>query len=114
MGTSFMSSSDVVRALAIVAVFGAANAQDPQVFTCPASIAVTATAAASAPWHSESAKAEHKFLRPSIYNGAPGKQEYELAPDEQEPSGKQIKQSWKLSDYRDMNLFVRCRYAGTP
>lgn len=67
--------------------------------TCPASITA--------------AKTEHKFERPSLYNGTPGKQEYELAPDDTQTQGKQIRQTWNLSDYRDMNLFVRCRYLGT-
>jgi hypothetical protein len=54
----------------------------------------------------------HQFQRPSIYNGSPGKQEYELAPDE-DIHRRTVTQTWKLSDYREMNLFVRCRYAGT-
>ena len=53
----------------------------------------------------------HPFLRPSIYNGIPGKQEYELAPDDEGTRGSSVRQAWKLSDYREMNLFVRCRYA---
>jgi hypothetical protein len=67
--------------------------------TCPASI--------------KAAKSEHKFERPSIYNGTPGKQEYELAPDDTQTQGKQVRETWNLADYRDMNLFVRCRYLGT-
>jgi|HubBroStandDraft_2_1064218.scaffolds.fasta_scaffold307921_3 hypothetical protein len=82
--------------------------------TCPASITVTAAASAVTPWQSESAKSEHKFERPSIYNGTPGKQEYDLAPDDTQTAGKRVRETWKLTDYRDMNLFVRCRYLGTP
>lgn len=67
--------------------------------TCPVSIKV--------------AKSDHKFERPSIYNGTPGKQEYDLAPDDTQTQGKQVKETWNLADYRDMNLFVRCRYLGT-
>jgi hypothetical protein len=67
--------------------------------TCPVSI--------------KAAKSDHKFERPSIYNGTPGKQEYELAPDDTQTQGKQVRQTWNLADYRDMNLFVRCRYLGT-
>jgi len=90
------------------------NAQPARGFTCPASVGVTEMAAAPAPWRVEgTTKTEHKFLRPSIYNGTPGKQEFELAPDQEPSQGRQVKQTWKLSDYRDMNLFVRCRYAGT-
>jgi hypothetical protein len=67
--------------------------------TCPVSI--------------KAGKSDHKFERPSIYNGTPGKQEYELSPDDTQTQGKQVRQTWKLADYRDMNLFVRCRYLGT-
>ncbi len=81
--------------------------------TCPASIAVTAAASVAAPWQAESAKSEHKFERPSIYNGTPGKQEYDLAPDDTQTAGKRVRETWNLADYRDMNLFVRCRYLGT-
>ncbi len=31
----------------------------------------------------------------------------------QTPQGKQVRQTWNLADYREMNLFVRCRYLGT-
>jgi len=55
----------------------------------------------------------HKFLRPSIYNGTAGKEEYELAPDDERTKGRQVTQIWKLSDYADMRAFVRCRYEGT-
>jgi hypothetical protein len=82
--------------------------------TCPASITVTGTASVAAPWQAESAKSEHKFERPSIYNGTPGKQEYDLAPDDTQTAGKRVRETWNLADYRQMNLFVRCRYLGTP
>ena len=55
----------------------------------------------------------HEFLRVSIYNGVPGKQEYELAPDDNGSHGNDVRQSWNLSDYRDSALFVRCRFADT-
>jgi hypothetical protein len=61
----------------------------------------------------KAAKSDHKFERPSIYNGTPGKQEYDLAPDDTQTQGKQVRETWNLADYRDMNLFVRCRYVGT-
>src|SRR5271163_2308821 len=102
MGIGFMSSSSrvalaAILLLAVQAILSGQNTSAP--FTCPATISV--------------AKAEHKFERPSIYNGTPGKQEYELAPDDTQTQGKQIRQTWNLADYRDMNLFVRCRYLGT-
>ena len=36
-----------------------------------------------------------------------------MAPDKQENQGRRIRQTWMLNDYRDMNLFVRCRYENT-
>jgi hypothetical protein len=89
---------------------------DTTAFACPATITIGESAAP--PWRMEVAKDPgkkglHKFLRPSIYNGTPGKEEYDLAPDDEQTQGRRVRQSWKLSDYRDNNLFLRCRYAGT-
>ena len=82
-------------------------------FACPASIAVTETAAAAPPWQGEKTTSVYQFLRPSIYTGSPGKDEAELAPDETQTQGKQVTQIWKLSDYRRENTFLRCRYENT-
>jgi hypothetical protein len=90
------------------------NAPAVTPLTCPATIAVTAAPSAVTPWRAETAKSEHKFERPSIYNGTPGKQEYDLAPDDTQTAGKRVRETWNLADYRDMTLFVRCRYLGTP
>ncbi|MEO7652584.1 MAG: STY0301 family protein [Bryobacteraceae bacterium] len=49
----------------------------------------------------------------SVYNGTPGGKEYELAPDGESKSGKRITQTWKVKDYRDMKVFLRCNYQGT-
>jgi hypothetical protein len=76
-------------------------------------VTVAETADAKVPWRAEPGKGEHKFSRPSIYNGTPGKEEYELAPDAHEEKGQRVQQIWKLADYRKMNLFLRCRYQGT-
>jgi len=56
---------------------------------------------------------EHDFLRINIYNGTPGGQEYDLAPDSERKSGHKMAQVWNLKDYRSMPIFVRCRYRGT-
>jgi hypothetical protein len=87
-----------------------AQPNKPNTLTCPASVTVVEKAETSPPWQSEQASAQHKFLRPSLYNGTRGKQEYELAPDREEIQGRRVLQTWILSDYRDMNIFVRCRY----
>jgi hypothetical protein len=84
----------------------------PPAFTCPAIMTVRESSDAKAPWQAEPGKSEHKFSRPSIYNGTPGKAEYDLAPEEQ-TKGQQVHQKWNLADYRSMNLFVRCRYEDT-
>jgi hypothetical protein len=57
--------------------------------------------------------AGHPFDRVSIYNGKPGGQEYELAPDDEKKVRGKVTQPWFLKDYRTMNIFLRCRYQGT-
>jgi hypothetical protein len=122
MGTDSLSSNRYLAFLgALVAgvILGriTLSAQQPSLnsasFTCPATVTVAETAVANAPWRAEAGKTEHKFSRPSIYNGTPEKQEFELAPHGEQTAGRLIRQDWKLVDYRDMNLFVRCRYDGT-
>ena len=98
MSSSKRLTLAAVLLLAAQSILSSQSAPAPTPLTCPASI--------------KDAKSEHKFERPSIYNGTPGKEEYELAPDDTQTQGKQIKQTWNLADYRDMNLFVRCRYLG--
>jgi hypothetical protein len=100
--------------LAAQSILSSQSATAPTPLTCPVSITVTAAASVSAPWQAESAKSDHRFERPSIYNGTPGKQEYDLAPDDTQTAGNRVRETWKLADYRDMNLFLRCRYLGTP
>lgn len=83
-------------------------------FACPAGITVSETAAALDGWSAEAGSSKHRFRMPKIYNGKPGGEEYELKPDGQKTVGKKTIFLWKLSDYRDLNLFVRCVYHGTP
>jgi len=52
------------------------------------------------------------FERVSIYN-KDAKQEYDLAPDDERKEHGKIVQTWKLTGYRDMPLYLRCRYRGT-
>jgi hypothetical protein len=116
-----MSSSRRLRLTGIVALAiltaAAAWAQSKAAakpFACPAVITVSSTASAPAGWRAAAPAAhEYKFLRINIYNGTPGKQEYDLAPDSQKQDGKRVTQTWDLAAYRDSNLFVRCRYEGT-
>jgi len=82
-------------------------------FACPVTITVSETAAATDGWSAEAGSSKHRFQMPKIYNGKPGGEEYELKPDGQKTVGKKTIFLWKLSDYRDLNLFVRCVYHGT-
>jgi len=82
-------------------------------FTCPATITTSETAAQIDGWTAEAASSKHRFQMPKVYNGKPGGEEYELKPDDQKTAGKKTIFLWKLSDYRDLNLFVRCVYHGT-
>jgi hypothetical protein len=114
-----MSSNDLWRialatllCLACAAMLSSQTAA-PARFTCPSTIAIAETPSVQPPWHAEAARSDHSFQRPSIYNGQPGGQEYDLAPDDEKNQGRQVHQTWDLSGYRSMNLFVRCRYNGT-
>jgi len=80
---------------------------------CPAAITVTETPSAPGGWRSADGKSHRPFERISIYNGHEGGREFELAPTGQKENGTQITQTWTLKAYRDMNLFLRCRYRDT-
>ena len=42
-----------------------------------------------------------------------GNKDYDLAPDDEKPSGAKVTQTWNLKDYREMPLFLTCHYQGT-
>jgi hypothetical protein len=91
-------------ALLVLAVPVALAAETPAPLTCPAT------------WNPAGATGQgavREFERINIYNGRPGGEEYDLAPDDQTEAGRKITQVWFLKDYRSMNIFVRCRYRGT-
>jgi|ERR1017187_138988 hypothetical protein len=88
-------------------------AQDSRNFACPSSLVVTEQAAVPHGWSGSAAKTEHLFKTAKIYNGDPGKDEFDLKPDDQAKRSKNLILSWSLKDYRDMNLFVRCSYYDT-
>ena len=98
--------------LILVAAVSAVSGRS-QTVACPESITVTESAEPTGGWHSASAKAEHRFERVSVFNGKRGGEEYDLAPDDEKPSGRATVQTWVLKDYRSMNLFIRCRYHDT-
>jgi hypothetical protein len=85
-----MSSFAAILLLAVPFVLAA---EMPPPLTCPATA--------------------HDFERINIYNGKPGAEENDLAPDDETQAGRKITQAWILKDYRSMDIFVRCRYRGT-
>jgi hypothetical protein len=85
--------------LLLLALPSALAADRPAPLACPATI--TGQGAA------------REFERINIYNGKPGGEEYDLAPDRETEAAGKITQSWLLKDYRSMEIFVRCRYHGT-
>jgi hypothetical protein len=54
-----------------------------------------------------------EFERINIYNGKPGGEEYDLAPDRESQTAGRITQTWLLENYRSMDIFIRCRYHRT-
>jgi len=91
-------------ALFIAAVPLALAAQTAPPLACPATLSLAGSAAQGV---------AHQFERINIYNGKPGGEEYDLAPDDQTEAGRKFTQVWLLKDYRSMPIFVRCRYHGT-
>ena len=91
-------------AMLVLALPIALAAQTPPPRACPATLT---PAGATGPG------VAREFERINIYNGKPGAEEYDLAPDDQTESGRKITQVWFLKDYRSMSIFVRCRYRGT-
>ena len=88
-------------------------AQDNRSFACPASLTVTEQAQIPNGWSGKTLKGEHLFKTAKVYNGDPGKNEFDLKPDDQKKQGKKVVLSWSLKDYRDMNVFARCFYFDT-
>jgi len=81
---------------------------------CPETIEVNEAAAQPQGWSATGGRVKRRFERISIYNGKRGRKEFELAPSTEDKRGKVVNQSWRLKGYRDMNVFLRCRYRGTP
>ena len=91
-------------ALLMLAVPSALAGETPAPLTCPATLNPAGAAGQGA---------ARQFERINIYNGKPGGEEYDLAPDDETEAGRRITQMWFLKDYRSMPIFVRCRYRGT-
>jgi hypothetical protein len=115
-----MSSIDFRRLTACVLLSGALSAScaawqaEPKAqLSCPETITVAESAAPVPGWQSKQTSVTRTFERVSIYNGSATEKEYELAPDDEKQQGKKTAQTWRLTGYRDMNIFLRCRYKGT-
>jgi hypothetical protein len=117
-----MSSNDRSRPLAFLwcallfTTCSTARAQDtqpPSPVVCPANITVTETGSPVSRWSVVPSTDQRSFERISVYNGMPGEQEFDLAPDDQKEKGAKITQTWDLKAYRTMNIFIRCRYHNT-
>ena len=100
-------------ALSAAALLGPAAFAQAGAFACPATLTVTEQAQAPASWAGEAVKAEHALQTAKIYNGNPGKEEYDLRPDDESKKGRSVHLTWVLKDYRTLNLFVRCFYYDT-
>ena len=90
----------------MVAVPFALVAQTP----APAPLACPATLT---PVGASGPNAAKEFLHVNIYNGKPGGEEYDLAPDDEKQAGTKTTQIWILKDYRSLPIFARCQYRGT-
>jgi hypothetical protein len=82
-----------------ICLFLFATAAYAQSVTCPSIIKVT---------DPRGRMFEHKYERISVFSG-----DSDLVPDDEKKAGVRLTQMWFLSGYRDMHLFVRCRYTGT-
>ena len=99
--------------LAAIAAVLLAPALSAQAFSCPATLTVTEQPQGPAGWTGPAVKSEHAFQTASILNGTPGKEEYDLRPDDEATKGKTALMTWDLKAYRTMPLFVRCHYFDT-
>jgi len=99
-----------VLAMLLFAYAGGQQARGEEPISCPAAITTTESAQAPRGWSATPSTAKHSFERISVYNGNPGGQEFELAPDDEAKRGNRVIQTWHLRGYRTMNIFLRCRY----
>ena len=105
-----------IMALAVAGAVDLGGGQTPQPrepsIGCPAIVTVSETAVPIAGWSFHSDEVQHRFERISVLNKDNGK-EYDLAPDGEKQSGTKVNQTWNLQAYRDLPVFLTCRYQGT-
>jgi hypothetical protein len=104
-----------MKSMILILAAVAANAQTGVTtpVRCPDSISVVETAQSLPGWKAASITTQHAFERISVYNADTGGREFDLAPDDQKKEGVHTVQTWGLSGYRTMSLFLRCRYRDT-
>lgn len=109
-----MSSSRLFACACVLAALPlAAQQAKTAAVVCPAAITVHESVAPVAGWTVTAGDVERRFERISVFNGKPGGPEYDLAPDTDKIEHHIVTQTWNLADYRDMDIFLRCRYQGT-
>jgi hypothetical protein len=109
MDTSSMSSGSAVAAILLIAgTLGHAQ------LSCPATVRVTDKVEAPQGWTAQAASKQAAFERISVFNASPAGDEYDLAPSSSaQGKGGEVTQVWKLADYRQMKLLLRCHYRDT-
>lgn len=99
---------------AVLLVFVGLGACSHAEVSCPATAGVSEKLDEPKGWISRGANRQTSFLRVSVLNQKPGGPEYDLAPSSSDQGkGGDVTQVWKLADYRDMPLFLRCHYRNT-
>ena len=80
---------------------------------CPDTALVTESAALVPGWQSSVSEMSRKFARIEIANRDDKDRDYQLAPDDEKQTGKDVVQTWNLTSYRSMKLFLSCFYQDT-
>ncbi len=84
----------------------AQSTQRTETVSCPATVRVSASDLSNA-------SRLAAFERISVFNRDKAGREYDLAPDDENRKARIVTQTWNLNDYREMPLFLRCRYRHT-
>ena len=110
--TEISTLSSISRALTICVACGALAGAD---IACPPTVQVNEKIDGPAGWTVQSTSRKASLVRASVLNRrAPNGPEYDLVPSST-VEGKQgnVTQVWKLSDYREMPIVLRCHYRNT-
>lgn len=83
-----------------------------QEMSCPAEIELRLRAELPVAWLQESPVTRLRFVRGELFNRVQDRL-FVLAPDQESTAQARMVQSWKLGQYRDLPLFLRCFYRGS-